>query len=176
MSNVFTQPSQPEPQTSSRQNYGEKYQDHFLEQYKLYIEMMDRTSNRRNQMNGFYTSLLSALLALITIATNKDISQFKDVKFQAVAFLAVAILGILLCIIWYINIQSYKQLNSGKFKVISELEKQLPFACYDREWELLKKDTRYKGYLTQTSVEKVVPFILAIPYIGLFIYSLLSFK
>jgi hypothetical protein len=156
-----------------KQNYGEKFQDHLLEQYKLYVEMIDRTSSRRNQMNGFYTSLLSGLLALIAIATNKEIAKFQT-KFQAVAFVAVAILGVLLCIIWYLNIQSYKQLNSGKFKVINELEQQLPFACYKAEWEFLKKDKRYKGYLTQTDVEKIVPFILTIPYVSLLVYSVLN--
>jgi hypothetical protein len=158
-----------------KQKYGEKFQDHLLDQYKLYVEMSDRTSSRRNQMNSFYTSLLSGLLALIAIATNKDILAFQKAKFQAIAFLAVAVLGILLCIIWHLNIQSYKQLNSGKFKVINELEQQLPFACYNREWEFLRKDGKYKGYLTQTTVEKVIPLLLAIPYVGLFIYSALDF-
>lgn len=125
-------------------SYGEKLQDHLLEQYKLYVEMIDRTSARRNQMNSFYTSLLSGLLALITIVTNKDITTFQNTKFQAVAFLAVALLGILLCMVWYLNIQSYKQLNSARFKVINELEQQLPFACYNKEWEFLKEDKRYK--------------------------------
>jgi hypothetical protein len=158
-----------------KQNYGDKFQDHLLEQYKLYVEMIDRTSTRRNQMNGFYTSLLSGLLALIAIVTNKDIATFQNTSFQVVSFLAVSILGISLCVVWFLNIQSYKQLNSSKFKVINELEQCLPFACYNKEWEFLKKDKRYKGYLTQTNVERIVPFILAIPYIGLLLYSLLSF-
>jgi hypothetical protein len=170
------QPHHPDQQNLSEKNYGDRYQDHLLEQYKLYVEMMDRTTARRNQANGFYTSLLSGLLAIIAIATNKDIAQFQSVKFQAVAFLAISILGILLCIVWYINVQSYKQLNSSKFKVIFELEKQLPLACYSKEWEFLKNDNRYKGYSTQTNVERTVPFILAIPYSGLFIYSVLTLK
>lgn len=159
---------------TDKQNYGEKFQDHLLEQYKLYVEIIDRTSARRNQMNGFYTSLLSGLLALIAIVTNKDIAKFQNTKFQAVAFLAVAILGVLLCMVWYLNIRSYKQLNSSKFKVINELEQQLPFACYNIEWEFLKKDKRYKRYLTQTNVESIIPFILAIPYVGLLLYSLFN--
>ena len=176
MSNTSKKSSDTQQSNSPRQVYGDKYQDHLLEQYKLYIEMMDRTTTRRNQINSFYTSLLSGLLAIIAIATNKDISQFQNIKFQAIAFLAVSILGIVLCIIWYINIQSYKQLNSSKFKVISELEKQLPLACYNKEWEFLKNDNRYKRYLTQTSVERIVPFILAIPYAGLLVYALLILK
>jgi hypothetical protein len=158
----------------TKETYGDNFQNHLLEQYKTYVEMMDRISARRSQMNSFYISLLSGILAFLSLISNKDISKFQNSQFQAIAILAIAILGIILCFVWYSNIQSYKQLNSGKFKVINEMEKYLPFPCYDREWEFLKKDNRYKGYLPQTQVEKYVPFILAIPYLGLFIYSLFS--
>jgi len=160
---------------ATRKNYGEKYQEHLLEQYKIYVEMVDRVSFRRNQMNSFYITLISGLLALITIITNKDINQFQNVRFQQASFLAISVLGLLLCASWYLNIQSYKNLNSSKFKVICEIEKQLPFACYEKEWNYLKKDKNYQGYLTQTKVERILPIILSIPYIGLFLYSLLSF-
>jgi hypothetical protein len=166
--------TQSEPQPITKQNYGEKFQDHLLEQYKLYVEMADRNSSRRNQINNFYISLLSSLLAFIALVTNKDIVQFRGSDSQAVAFLAVAILGVLLCSIWYVNIQSYKQLSSSKFKVIHELEKQMPFPCYDKEWNFLKKDKQYKGYLTQTNVERSLPAILSIPYLGLLFYSLMQ--
>lgn len=156
-------------------SHSERNQKAILEQYKLYVEMMDRSSSRRIQMNSFYTTLLSGLLAFITVATNKDIIQFQNTKFQAASLVAIASLGIFLCFSWYMNIQSYKQLNSSKFKVINELEQQLPFACFTKEWEVLKRDSRYKGYLTQTYVEKLLPAVLAIPYIGLFIYSLSYF-
>lgn len=167
--------NQPTREVTREESYGDNFQDHLLEQYKIYIEMMDRTTSRRNQMNSFYISLLSGILALITISTNKDVALFQNTKFQSITLLAVAILGIILCLTWYNNIQSYKQLNSAKFKIISEIEKQLPFSLYDREWDLLKNDTKYQGYLTQTNVEKTVPLILIIPYIGLLLYSLVSF-
>ncbi|MDJ0773218.1 MAG: hypothetical protein QNJ49_07275 [Mastigocoleus sp. MO_167.B18] len=173
---INTDTIQTENQSVSEHSYGQKYQDHLIQQYKLYVEMMDRTTARRIQVNNFYTSILSGLLALLAIVANKDIAQFKDTQFQLISLLLVAVLGIVLCLIWYINIQSYKQLNSGKFKVIHELENKLPFECYGREWELIKKDRRYQGYLTQTSIEKMVPFILSIPYFGLFIYSLINLK
>jgi hypothetical protein len=165
--------AQSESQIVTRQSYGEKFQDHLLEQYKLYVEMADRNSSRRNQMNNFYISILSSLLAFTALVTNKDIVQFKGSNFQTVAFLSVAVLGLLLCSIWHINIESYRQLSSSKFKVIHDLEKQMPFSCYDKEWSLLKKDKQYKSYLSQTSLEKKLPAILSIPYLGLLFYFLI---
>jgi hypothetical protein len=113
-----------------KEEYGEKFHEHLLEQYKLYVEMADRISNRRGQTNRFYISLLSGLLALLSIVVGSHI--FSD--FQSVVFIVVAILGLALCILWNINIRSHRQLNSGKFKVIHEMEQHLPFPCYDKEW------------------------------------------
>ena len=47
--------------------YGENYQAHLPEQYKLYVEMADRVSQRRDQSNRFYVTLVSALVALLVV-------------------------------------------------------------------------------------------------------------
>ena len=155
----------------TKDHYGDNYQAHLLEQYKLYVDITDKISARRNQMNSFYISLLSGLLALIYIANEKKL----DPQFQSPILLAVvAILGLILCVLWYLNIKSYKQLNSGRFKVIYEMEQYLPFACYEQEWYILRKDKSQGGYLTQTSIEQYIPLALAIPYLRLLIYSTFS--
>lgn len=38
---------------AKRKSYGEKFHEHLLEQYKIYVEMMDRVSARRLQNNTF---------------------------------------------------------------------------------------------------------------------------
>jgi hypothetical protein len=139
--------------------------DQLLEQYKLYVEMADRVSSRRIDANKFYISLLTALIALLSLV---NISM----EFTRAVFAAVAILGIILCTVWLINIRSYKQLNSLKFQVIHEMEKQLPFACYAREWQILKQNPAGKKYLRTSHVEQYIPLILLIPYIVLLFYAL----
>jgi hypothetical protein len=155
---------------SSRENYGDQFQTHLLEQYKLYVEMADRVSSRRVQMASFYTSILSALLALLSITSNKELFQGP----QSFVLLTVAILGLSLCLAWAANINSYKQLNSLKFKVIHEMETYLPFPCYDKEWEILKEDKNRRRYLRLTAIEQYIPMILAVPYLCLFVYSLIK--
>lgn len=151
-----------------KEEYGENFREHLLEQYKLYVEMADRISNRRAQTNRFYISLLSGLIALFSIVIGRNI--FSD--FQMIVFIVGSVLGLALCALWNINIRSYRQLNSGKFKVIHEMEQHLPFPCYDREWKILGEGKENKKYLQLTRVEQYVPFILAIPYILLLVYSL----
>lgn len=150
------------------EKYGDKFQDHLIEQYKLYVEMADRVSTRRAQTNRFYISLLSGLLALLSIVVTREV--FNGIL--SVIFVAVGILGIVLCFLWYINIRAYRQLNSGKFKVIHEMEQRLPFPAYEREWEIFGKGKESKKYLKLTRIEQYVPFALAIPYLLLLVYSL----
>src|SRR5258707_15691750 len=84
-----------------------------LEQYKLYVEMTDRVSARRGDTNKFYISLLTALLALLSIVVEKQLL----LTLQSMILLLVGILGLVLCSTWVINLRSYRKLNSGKFKV-----------------------------------------------------------
>lgn len=138
-----------------------------LEQYKVYVEMMDRTSGRRGETNKFYITLLSALLAFLTfLLGRKFCTGYEDVVIGL-----FAVLGLTLCWVWHTNIQSYRELNSGKFKIIHEMEKDLPHKCFKREWDILKA-SKYKRL---TKVEQIVPKIMAAPYALLLIYLVSHF-
>jgi len=150
------------------EEYGPNYQAHLLEQYKLYIEMTDRISNRRDQMNKFYMSLLSGIVVIFSIVIESNI--FSD--FRIMGFIVFSVLGLSLCLLWNINLDSHRRLNAGKFKVIHEIEQNLPFLCYEREWEIIGKGEKDKRYFPFTKIEQYIPLILAIPYILLFAYSL----
>ena len=154
----------------SNVNYGNEFKPHILEQYKLYVEMADRVSSRRLQTTSIYTSILSALLALVSITSNKELFQGP----QKFILLAVSILGICLCLAWTANINSYKQLNYFKFKVIQEMETYLPFPCYKREWEILEENKNKQRYFRLTAIEKYIPLIVSIPYLCLFVYSFIT--
>jgi hypothetical protein len=150
--------------------HGSPNREHLLEQYKLYVEMADRVSQRRTQANAFYVSLLLALLAWLTFLADRDFSSAAE---DAV-LVGTGIAGIFVCFIWYVHIRSYRQLNSGKFKVIHEMEQLLPFPCYDREWELLEEGQDKKRYLQLTVVEQLAPLFLALLYSGLILFSVVS--
>ncbi len=161
-----------ETHTQSLYESTEQFQDHLLEQYKLYVEMIDRFTARRQQMNSFYISLLSGLLAATTLVFNSDVITLLNASFQKSALLALSLLGICLCSVWFLNLRSYSQLNSAKFKVLNKLEKQLPFACYASEWELIKSDNKYSKYITQTVIERIIPFVLIVPFVVLLKFSI----
>lgn len=128
--------------------------------------MADRVSDRRERTNRFYTSLLSALIALVPILQSKGM-------LSPLLLIAISILGMALCFVWHRNIESYRILNSGKFAVIHEVEKRLPCQCYADEWKILKE----KGYKRLTKVEQMVPIITGavflLAFLGTIIYLFL---
>ncbi len=152
----------------NKEEYGDKFTDHLIEEYKLYVQMADNVSNRRAQANAFFISVLSALLVFLSLTGEGK--PFGDV--QNAAYIAITILGFLLCYVWLVNIQSYRQLNSGKFKVIHEIEQQLPFPPYAKEWDILGREKDARKYLQLTHVERYVPILLAIPFLLIFAYTI----
>ena len=53
----------------------------------------------------------------------------------------------------------YQDLNSAKFKVIHEIDRQLPVRPYDAEWESVERGENPALYLPFTHVERVVPWL-----------------
>ena len=102
-----------------------------LEQYKLYLELADRISARRMLSNTFFLSVNSALAGGVFLSLEK----LKSIEpFFTIAFFIVCIA---FCMVWWLIVHSYRQLNSGKFKVVHEMENLLPYSCFHREWNHL---------------------------------------
>ena len=83
------------------------------------------------------------------------------------------VLGIALALIWYLNIKSYRRLNTAKFEVITQQEQLLPDQSFTKEWQILDSiDGGSKKHITLTKVESCIPCILSIPFIWMVLYSL----
>lgn len=136
-----------------------------IEQYTAYVNTTLDVSNRRMRNNRFYVLLLSGTLAVISVLADTRI-------IQEVGLLLAGLLGSALCVLWYLSIISYKQLNSGKYDVIAEMEEELPFDPFDREWEILERGKNWRTYITHTRVERKIPFVLGIPYLLIALYAL----
>ncbi|NEQ34761.1 MAG: hypothetical protein F6K04_28055 [Leptolyngbya sp. SIO4C5] len=122
----------------------EDYGSLLIEQYKIYIEMMDRVTSRRGQANAFYISVLSGILVILSFPVNENLL----IESSNILFVCISLLGLALCLVWYVNLQSYKQLNRLKFQVIYELEQDLPFPMYQREWDILVNEKNSSGYFS----------------------------
>ena len=150
--------------------YGPNHQEHLLEQYKLYVEMADRTSQRRDQSNRFYASLVSAIVVSLVVLGRLGASG-TDLY---VALLIAGLFGGSLSVVWFVNLHSYRVLNGAKYRVIHRMEDMLPWAGYKEEWDELRPPKGRAPYLQLTRVERYVPLLMFIFFIGVAIYSVCS--
>ena len=147
--------------TIQQEEYGSDYQAHLLEQYKLYVEMADRISSRRQSTNSFFVSINTAIIALLSY-TNIEYTNGSSFYFL------VPLAGVGLCFMWYKLLCSYKNLNAAKFEVIHEMEAKLPIAPYDSEWKKVENGSNSKLYLPFTHIEFYIPWVFFIIYAFLF--------
>ena len=148
--------------------YGDKYDEHLLKQYKLYVEMADKISERRQSANTYFLSINSLLVTFYGI-----LAGFGNIPQQKTWQYFVPAAGLLLCVTWATLIRSYRQLNTGKFEIIHLLETRLPASVYKAEWDLLEKGEGSE-YLPFTHVERYVPWIFAGLYVLLMLFSVLN--
>lgn len=147
--------------TDNRQ-YGDQYQSHLFEQYKLYVESAEKISDRRQNSNNFFISINAALITILGISF-----QIEALGGLTWVRLSIVLVGIIICIIFWFLLRSYKQLNSGKFKVIHEIEKNLPMALYEYEWNLLGGGKNKKLYYPFSHIELYIPWAFGIFYLVL---------
>lgn len=125
-----------------------------LEIYKLHAELADRVSQRREAANQRYTSMLVGLGAFLAVLV-----RFGDGELPVFAIRLVGALGMGLSLSWYVIIRSYRQLNTGKFKALHELEEGLAYAFYKREWDLLGEGRDFRRYWKLAVVETAQPWV-----------------
>lgn len=132
----------------------DKWHSHLLDQYKLYVEMADRISQRRTAANTYFLSVNSAILAFVGYLTSKT----EPVDYMWLLALA----GCMLTLFWYNIINSYKNLNTAKWQVVQDIEKRLPISPYDAEWDALQRGKNPRLYRPISHIESWVPGVFCL--------------
>jgi hypothetical protein len=135
---------------------------HYFDLYKLAVDMTDRISTRRVVANSFFATVHTGLIAL---RGNQEFPWH------------VAFAGVVLSLVWWALLKSYRDLNAAKFKVICKMEERLPAKIFGDEWAVLKQAAppstlrfaRMRGWLAQYrelgQVERIVPWMFAVIYL-----------
>ena len=130
----------------------------FLELYKLHAELADRVSQRREGANRFYVSLLTGVFIFLSVFLRYGTGVIDGWLVMVVA----GLFGILLSVSWFIVVRSYRQLNTGKFNALLDLEKKLAYPFFTREWELLGEGKNICRYWKLTIVETFLPICFCV--------------
>ena len=143
---------------NDRDSYGDTFNSHLLEQYKLYVQSAENVSARRVASSRYLLTLSVALVALY--------------GFQASTFdqnwwtLLIPPLGVGVSLSWYLIIRSHADLNRVKFDLIHELEQHLPAALYSMEWRMATvADGR--SYRAVTTIERWIPILFGVLHMGM---------
>jgi hypothetical protein len=151
-----------------KKDYGSLYEEHYFEQYKLYLNSIEHISDRRDRANKYFITINSGILILIGLLV-QYVSDYKSLLLSG-----LCIFGVIVSIIFYYLINSYKQLNTGKFKILHQIENSLPIELYKQEWEALGKGENKKLYFTFSHIEKIIIIVFVVSYflllIGIIIY------
>lgn len=139
---------------------------HYFDLYELAVEMADRTSARRGVANSFFLTVNTGVVALLSSG---------EVRWP------LAVAGILVTVVWWSLLKSYRDLNSAKFAIILGMEEKLPARVYGEEWDRLRRATvpfsfrrrEMRSWLAQYRelgrIERFVPWIFALIYVAIMV-------
>ena len=136
--------------------YDGSFTTDILEQYKIYVQSAENVSSRRIATSRYLLTLSAALLAIYGI-------QILDLT-QNYWTLTIPTTGIIISILWYCLIKSYRNLNAIKFQIIHDLEQYLPVALYKYEWKKAGQGNG-KFYTEVTQIEQWIPIIFTCVHI-----------
>src|SRR6267154_3639780 len=135
-----------------------------LEQYKAYLGDLGNIGTRYATSNGFYLSVVTALLGLLTY-TAAGGAFMSSQPYVAVAIPAFANL---VCWIWWRTVAYYDNLFAAKFKVLREMEEAGPFfPIYRQEYKFIKEGKPPHSMLRN---DRLVPLLLAILFLVVSFY------
>jgi hypothetical protein len=139
-----------------------------LRQYMMCVEMADRVSSRRQTANAFYLTATSTILAIV--------SALGDLSVGHLYGLLGAFVGVAFSFLWHRGIQSYADLNSGKFSVILAMEDEIRIRPYRAEWDVLERGHNNKTYRPFKVVEQTVPLVFLFIFVFISLAELYSVK
>ena len=129
-----------------------------VQQYRGVMAMIQQNYTRRTATNRFYISIGSGLLVFLTYAVNPSV----DIEIQSVAATMVAVVGLVLCLVWGLQIRALRGLIDIQIKLAQEMEQSLPFDFFCRQEELLIQPGRWLKYGV---VEQGLPVLISLPYL-----------
>lgn len=149
--------------------------DLLVEQYKIMVGSAEKVTEQRLKVNNLFFTVTTSILSLSFVLG-------KELDFSilgALGMLVMTAMGYFVTKSWEKLINSYGKLNTGKFILIDEIEKELKTNIFQREWSILIEKIKYESN-TKTECKIVQRFRIFVIIVGLgeliyLAYSLLTY-
>ena len=133
-----------------------------LEQYKLYLQLLDKISDRRQSANSFFLSINTGLCALMGYMFSREVpAELRPLLW------VIPLPGILISYFWFRLLRSYRYLNAAKFRVVEAIEERLPIAPYAAERIALRSESKGHRYIRLTNMEIWIPRCFVFLYVAI---------
>ena len=128
-----------------------------IEQYKIMVSSTEKVTDARMKVNNLFFTITSSILSVAFVLGK----TYSFVPLSVLAMLVLTALALLTTYFWDKLISSYGKLNTGKFKVIDRIEKELRTNMFEEEWRILTQEINYEPN-TKTENKIVARFRLFI--------------
>lgn len=138
-----------------------------FQQYKLYTEQKERFVDRSFKTNKFYLLMVLALILVMFLTKNFSF------EYGLSSILLFSVAGVAICILWWINMDSYNFLIKVKLsKVIEEIEEKLPVKPYTQEFVAIKELRKSKRMFLFSDMQKILAVLALLVFFVLFVNEL----
>ncbi|NTU74046.1 TIR domain-containing protein [Candidatus Roizmanbacteria bacterium] len=128
-----------------------------IEQYKIMVSSTETVTDARMKVNNLFFTITSSILSVAFVLGK----TYSFVPLSVLAIVVLTALALLTTYFWEKLVNSYGKLNTGKFKVIDRIEKELRTNMFEEEWRILTQEINYEPN-TRTETKIVERFRLFI--------------
>jgi len=128
-----------------------------IEQYKIMVSSTEKVTDARMKVNNLFFTITSSILSVAFVLGK----TYSFVPLSILAMVVLTALALLTTYFWDKLVNSYGKLNTGKFKVIDRIEKELRTNMFEEEWRILTQEINYEPN-TKTETKIVERFRLFI--------------
>lgn len=128
-----------------------------IEQYKIMVSSTEKVTDARMKVNNLFFTITSSILSVAFVLGK----TYSFIPLSVLAMTVLTVLALLTTYFWDKLVNSYGKLNTGKFKVIDRIEKELRTNMFEEEWRILTQEINYEPN-TRTETKIVERFRLFI--------------
>ncbi len=132
-----------------------------LEQYRVYSQAKEEFISRNFSTNRFYLVLSLVLFLLLYV--------FNALTPSLMPLVVGSIIGMAVCVMWWLNLDSYQFLIKIKYsKVLEEMENMLPFNPYRKEYQAFQEAKKNKKAIVFSDFQKFLTVVLFCLFLVIF--------
>ena len=137
-----------------------------FQEYRMYAEQKENFIDRNFKTNKFYMVSFVAII-LMMIYTNNIVFMEK-----ISATLLFSLLGVFVCALWWMNVDSYNMLIKIKFaNVLEAIEEKLPVKPFTDEYKGIE-EFRNKKIFMFSDIQKIIAVVGALFFFAVFVSEL----